>query len=217
MLVFNLVFVLRFSTVQTRSDLLSRFLPNSTSLFTYELTKGIDVYLEGFSHFKPVFRSIMQSLMFVFLFDYLVSSCFSLVKGGQFIQHLAKVPEISRFDDSKIFIIKIISVSSAFFLFTSLLSFFVFSRKYFLSFIYYTFSNEVQRVDKQEMFLVQRCLVLVVVYPFYFIIQSGNTFLFVYFLYIFKKHIQLIKLNLPENGKFKIINIKFVILKYFSA
>lgn len=217
LLIFNLIFVLRLSAYHNRSDLMNSLLSNSTNFIIYELTYGIDEYIEGFNNFKPVLRHILQSLMFVFLVDYLVSYPFSLVKGGQLVQQLVSVPEIRQIDSSKGFVLKIFSATVAFFITISSVGFIAFSGKYFHLFIKWTFGGgdeEGSSVSQHDVFTLKRCLALLVVYPFYFMIQSVTAVLFVYVMYIFKKHIELIRLNLPEHGKFQKY-VKITLTKVF--
>ncbi|KAJ6224544.1 hypothetical protein RDWZM_003089 [Blomia tropicalis] len=76
------------------------------------LHKEARIYLEGFSDLKPILRTTMQSILYIFTFNAFSGSISNMLNGGHMIRHLSTIPT-SRMVD-KLFGIKLITITVLF-------------------------------------------------------------------------------------------------------
>ncbi len=188
MLAVNIIFSLSLTKAKTRGQLISGIPAQSnitSNMMLYELTYGLDEFLSSFIHFKPVLRMILQSIVYIFLTDYLLVHPFSLLCGGQLVRSIAAVPAIGKVDTSKWFILRVILFASGLHLLQSSIGFCLFSGHFLRQYYRWMFTADYQLPD-EEKFITKRSIFILLVYPAYYLFESMITFLFIYVMMVFR-------------------------------
>lgn len=208
MLIINIVFSLSLTSAKSRSQLFfADTLPknnnssNSISyLLAYELTYGIDEFLDNFANFKPVLRMIFQCIMYIFLIDYLLVHPFSLVHGGRLVQAIASIPSIRSIDTGKWFHFRRILLFTGLHLVQSFIGFIIFSNYYLVQFYKWTFTPG-YTLPVGEEFITKRSIFIILSYPIFYIFESMITFLFIYVMIVFKSAVRMIADKEAKEGE----------------
>ena len=157
----------------------------TSNLILYELTYGLEEFLDSFTHFKPVLQMILQSIVYIFLTDYLLVHPFSLLCGGRIVRDIAAVPLIREVDTSKWFLLRVILFSSGLHLIQSTIGFCVFNGRHLRQFYRWAFTAGYQLSEDEE-YITKRSVFIILIYPAYYLFESMITFLFIYVMMVFR-------------------------------
>lgn len=195
---------------------------------------GITRYQHGFSELKPILRSIMESVIYVFILEGILNYVYNLIAGGRLIWCITEIADIksTKFDfDKRQFGIRLLSGLLVFVLTMVTASVFIFNMDRVYSIFGWQTSGQLseEKVDPTEWLSTERLLLLSFSHCVNFTILSVVPMLFVYTMIIFQKQIYLVieevqrKQELNEDGlhklKFKLATLAEQYkrtLEYFS-
>lgn len=175
---------------------------NISNLFEYEIKLGIQQFRHGFDDFKPILRTILQSVVRVFTLNALANFVLNLFTGGRLIREIVLV-RTANFDNSeklercsRSLAVKVILGLIVSILTVNIFSLVVFNWQLFNSVLALLLPVQSWfgwKFSAEEEFIAKQVLLLMVFHMLLYVIEMMVTLLFGYTMFMFKRHIELLQ------------------------